>query len=82
MSDEHKAPDFLFPQMVTPDCAPKPWGPAFADYLYLSLTNSMAFSPADTMPLSRWAKLLMGVEALVSLLIIALVASRAVGILG
>ena len=82
MSDEHKAPDFLFPQMVTPGCAPRGWGPAFADYLYLSLTNSMAFSPADTMPLSRWAKVLMGLEAMVSLLIIALVASRAVGILG
>ncbi len=78
---EHEEPDFLFPQMVTPACAPKKWGPKFFDYLYLAFTNSTAFSPADTMPLTTWAKTLMLIEGLVSLLIIALVASRAVGML-
>jgi len=81
-STEHREPDFLFPQMVTPGCAPKGWGPRFFDYLYLAFTNSTAFSPTDTMPLTTWAKTLMLIEGLVSLLIVALVASRAVNILG
>jgi hypothetical protein len=80
-STEHREPDFLFPQMVTPGCAPKGWGPRFFDYLYLAFTNSTAFSPTDTMPLTTWAKTLMLIEGLVSLLIVALVASRAVNIL-
>lgn len=73
--------DFLFPQMITPACAPRGWLPWFADYLYLAFTNATAFSPADTMPLTTSAKLLMTSEALISLLTIALVAARAVGIL-
>jgi len=73
--------DFQFPQMVTPGCAPRGWKPWFADYLYLAFTNSTAFSPADTMPLTTWAKVLMTIEALISLLTIALVAARAVNIL-
>lgn len=80
-SEEHREPDFLFPQMVTPGCAPKGWGPKFFDYVYLAFTNSTAFSPTDTMPLTTWAKTLMLIEGLVSLLIVALVASRAVNIL-
>ena len=78
---EHKEPDFLFPQMGTPGAARPGWGPKFVDYLYIAFTNATAFSPADTMPLTAWAKMLMASEAFVSLLIIALVASRAVGIL-
>jgi len=73
--------DFLFPQMVTPSCAPTVWLPGFMDYLYLALTNATAFSPADTAPLTPGAKALMAIESLVSLLTIALVAARAVGIL-
>ena len=73
--------DFLFPQMITPSCAPISWMPWFADYLYLAFTNATAFSPADTMPLTTSAKALMTVEAMISLLTIALVAARAVGIL-
>jgi len=79
---DHREPDFLFPQMTTPHCAPAHWAPAFADYLYVSFTNATAFSPTDTMPLTAWAKMLMGVQALTSLLTIALVAARAVNILG
>ncbi|MGN6609030.1 MAG: hypothetical protein ACTHMS_18710 [Jatrophihabitans sp.] len=58
------------------------WTPAFVDYFYLSLTNSSAFSPTDTMPLTSRAKLLMGVEATAALLTSLLLIARAVGSLG
>jgi hypothetical protein len=57
------------------------WVPALHDYLYVSLTNSTAFSPTDTMPLTGRAKLLMGVEATSALVVSVLVISRGVGIL-
>ncbi len=76
----HRRPDFLFPQMSTPGAAPG-WTPDFLDYLYTSFTNSTAFSPTDTMPMTAWAKLLMMVQSLASLLTVALVISRAVNIL-
>jgi hypothetical protein len=76
----HRHPDFLFPQMSNPGSAPK-WTPDFLDYLYTSFTNATAFSPTDTMPLTSWAKLLMMVQSLASLLTVALVISRAVNIL-
>ncbi len=78
---EHRQPDFLFPQMTTPHCTQEHWSPTFMDYLYVSFTNATAFSPTDTMPLTPWAKALMAVQALISLLTIALVAARAVNIL-
>jgi hypothetical protein len=56
--------------------------PTFVDYLYLSLTNSSAFSPTDTMPLSSRAKALMGVEATAALFVTLLVIARAVGSFG
>jgi hypothetical protein len=58
------------------------WIPTFVDYLYLSLTNSSAFSPTDTMPLTSRAKVLMGIEATAALLTSLLVVARAVGSLG
>ncbi len=58
------------------------WVPVFVDYLYLSLTNSSAFSPTDTMPLSSRAKLLMGLEASAALFTSLIVVARAVGALG
>jgi hypothetical protein len=73
--------DFMFPQMYVPQCAPTGWVPVFADYLYLGFTNATAFSPTDTMPLTTWAKALMTIEALISLLTVLLVAARAVNIL-
>jgi uncharacterized membrane protein len=73
--------DFMFPQMNAPEHAPPGWCPTFFDYLYVSLTNATAFSPTDTMPLTRKAKSLMGVQCLASLLTVALVAGRAVNIL-
>jgi hypothetical protein len=80
MLPDHRGPDFLFPQMSTPGSAPG-WSPKFMDYLYTSFTNATAFSPTDTMPLTPWAKFLMMVESLASLLTVALVLARAVNIL-
>lgn len=57
------------------------WVPTFLDYLYVSTTNSSAFSPTDTMPLSNRAKALMGVEATAALLTSLIVIARAVGAL-
>jgi hypothetical protein len=77
---------FLFPQM-TMDPAAKiaagehEWEPNFVDYLFLAFNTSTAFSPTDVPVLSRWAKILMMVQALISLLVIALLAARAVNIL-
>jgi uncharacterized membrane protein len=73
--------DFLFPQEASPMLTSGSWQPQFLDYLYLSFTNSTAFSPTDTMPLSRWAKMLMLVESGASLLLLVMVAARAVNIL-
>ena len=73
--------DFLFPQMATPDVAPRNWEPTFLDYLYVSFTNATAFSPTDTMPLSRWAKLLMMLQSAIALATVALVVARAVNVL-
>ncbi len=78
---KHRLPDFQFPQTVTPELAGPDWKPEFADYLYTSFTNATAFSPTDTMPLSRWAKMLMLAQAAAALVTIAVVAARAVNIL-
>ena len=74
-------PDFQFPQMENPNLAPKDWEPFYVDYLYLSFTNALAFSPTDVMPLSRWAKLTMLAQSGVSVLLVLLVIARAVNIL-
>ena len=74
-------PDFLFPQMDKRHLAPKDWEPRFLDYLYVSLTNVMAFSPTDTMPLTRRAKAMMSLQALVAVSTLALVIARAVNVL-
>jgi uncharacterized membrane protein len=76
-----RQPDFLFPQMNAPDATTPDWSPKFLDYLYTSFTNATAFSPTDTMPLTAWAKILMMVQSLASLLTVSLVISRAVNIL-
>jgi uncharacterized membrane protein len=57
------------------------WQPNFVDYLFLAFNTSTAFSPTDVPVLSRWAKLLMMIQAIISLLVIALLAGRAVNIL-
>ncbi|TML66938.1 MAG: hypothetical protein E6G13_12505 [Actinobacteria bacterium] len=73
-------PDFQFPQMENPQLAAPGWRPELVDYIYVSFTNSIAFSPTDAMPLSRWAKLLMLSESAISSLTVLLVAARAVNI--
>jgi uncharacterized membrane protein len=73
--------DFAFIQMTDPEVSWPGWRTRYMDYLYLSFTNSSAFSPTDTMPLTRPAKQLMMVESLISLLTLLLVAARAVNIL-
>ena len=73
-------PDFQFPQMENPQLAAPGWHPRLVDYIYVSFTNSIAFSPTDAMPLSRWAKLLMLSESAVSAISILLVTARAVNI--
>lgn len=77
---------FLFPQMIMDPGAKKAagehdWEPNFVDYLFLAFNTSTAFSPTDVPVLSRWAKTLMMIQALISLLVIALLAGRAVNIL-
>lgn len=74
-------PDFVFPQMTNPALAPPAWEPGFMDYLYVSFTNAMAFSPTDVMPMTRWAKLTMLIQSVISVIIVALVIARAVNIL-
>jgi hypothetical protein len=71
---------FLFPQL-TQEGLKASWSPHFVDYLFLAFNTSTAFSPTDTAILSRWAKLGMMLQALISLTIIALLAARAVNIL-
>ena len=78
--DEPADVDFLFPQMSEAEPAGA-WRPSFVDYLYVSFTNSTAFSPTDTMPLSARAKLLMMAQAVISIITVLLVAARAVNIL-
>ncbi|EWM12849.1 hypothetical protein KUTG_03153 [Kutzneria sp. 744] len=74
-------PDFLFPQMSSPELAPKDWEPWYVDYLYLSFTNATAFSPTDVLPMRPWAKLAMMAQSMVSLVIVVLVVARAVNVL-
>ena len=77
---------FLFPQMVLdPDLRREmgedQWRPGFVDYLFLAFNTSTAFSPTDVPVLSRWAKGLMMIQAIISLATIAILAARAVNIL-
>lgn len=78
---EHPHPDFLFPQMGSPGRASREWRSNFLDYLYVSLTNVTAFSPTDTMPLTRPAKMMMAAQSLVAFSTAALVIARAVNVL-
>jgi uncharacterized membrane protein len=73
--------DLLFPQMTLDGTAWAGWSPTFVDYLYVSFTNSTAFSPTDTMPLSARVKAVMLVQALLSFVTVGLVVARAVNIL-
>jgi hypothetical protein len=73
--------DFQFPQDENPELAEPDWRTHLHDYIYVSFTNSIAFSPTDAMPLTRRAKLLMLIESGISAMTILLCAARAVNIL-
>jgi hypothetical protein len=73
--------DFAFVQMTDEEVSTRGWRPHFVDYLYVSFTNASAFSPTDTLPLTRRAKLLMMLQSMISLVTLLLVAARAVNIL-
>ncbi len=82
--------DFRFPQDEDEDAidevarrsaAQSDWSPAFLDYFYVSVTNSSAFSPTDTMPLSHRAKMLMATESVSALMLSVIVIARGVSLL-
>jgi uncharacterized membrane protein len=77
---------FLFPQMSMPPEAKlkageEAWSPNFVDYLFLAFNTSTALSPTDVPVLTRWAKVLMMLQSLISLTVLVLLAARAVNIL-
>jgi len=76
---DRAVPDFQFPQDQVPRSG---WSPRLTDYLYVSLTNAIAVSPTDTMPLTGRAKGLMAAESLISYVVVILVVARAVNVLG
>jgi len=76
-----RKPDFQFPQDENPQLAEEGWAPRIWDYFYVSLTNSIAFSPTDAMPLTRRAKALMSAGSVLSAVTVLLVTARAVNIL-
>ena len=89
--DELPDADFRFPhdenvsnvrEVAATSSASSGWVPHFIDYLYVSVTNSSAFSPTDTMPLSTRAKCLMGFQSLTAFVISVLVIARAVSLVG
>jgi len=80
-SADPPARDFQFPQDENPSLAEPGWHPRLVDYVYIALTNAIAFSPTDAMPLTRRVKLLMAAESVVSAMTVLLVAARAVNIL-
>jgi hypothetical protein len=81
LSTGPRKPDFQFPQDENPQLARDGWAPRLWDYCYVSLTNSIAFSPTDAMPLTPRAKVLMAAESTLSAATILLVGARAVNIL-
>jgi uncharacterized membrane protein len=77
----HRSEDFLFPQMNLGGGVARGWSPGFLDYVFLAFNTSTAFSPTDTAVLSRRAKVLTMLQALLSLVILAVLVSRAINAL-
>jgi uncharacterized membrane protein len=75
------SPAFLFPEMLNPELVGDGWYPSFVDYLHLSFSTAMAFSPTDVSAIKPWAKLMMMAEESISLVVGILVVARAVNIL-
>ena len=76
-----RQPAFVFPEMQNPGYVPATWVPRFIDYLFLAFWTATAVSPTDTVAVKPWAKLLMMLEAAVSIALAALVIARAINIL-
>jgi hypothetical protein len=74
-------PDWHFPREDVDDPSLPPWQPTFVDYLFLAFCTAAAFGPAEAMPVSSRAKLLMMAEALIALVTVLAIASRAIGLL-
>jgi hypothetical protein len=86
LRESHTDGAFLFPQMTLnvetrEEMGEQYWSPGFVDYLFIAFNTSTAFSPTDCPVLSRWAKVLMMVQSLISFTTVALLAARAVNIL-
>lgn len=86
-SVRHEQGAFLFPQMTMSEellvrTGQVGWKPSFVDYLFLAFSSSTALSPTDSPVLSRWAKMLMMIQATISFTIIVLLAARAVNTIG
>jgi hypothetical protein len=84
LREAHTEGAFLFPQMVMPPgkkAGVRGWKPGFVDYLFLAFNTSTAFSPTDVPVLSRWAKLLMMVQSIISLGTVVILGARAINIL-
>jgi hypothetical protein len=79
--DGYASSDFVFPQVALGLAAHPPWCPGFVDYLFLAFNTSTAFSPTDTLVLSRRSKILMMLQATLSLLVLAVLAARAINTL-
>jgi hypothetical protein len=76
-----RQPAFVFPEMSNTQYVGDDWYPKFIDYLHLSFTTAMAFSPTDVSAIRPWAKLMTMAEDVISLLVALLVVARAVNIL-
>jgi hypothetical protein len=81
-SDAPGARDWLFPREEVADESLPPWRPTFVDYLFLAFCTAAAFTPAEAMPMTTRAKLLMMGEGIIALVTVLAIASRAIGLLG
>lgn len=74
-------PDFQFPQTAAHGLVDPGWQPRFHDYLYLAFNSAIAFSPADTLPLTGRVKMLMAMQSVISLAVLVVVVARVINIL-
>jgi uncharacterized membrane protein len=75
------SPAFAFPEDASPELVPADWRPQYPDYLHLAFSNSTTFGPTDTLPIRRWAKMVMLVQSSISLVIAIMIIARAINIL-
>ncbi len=79
----HASVDFAFPQQQqAEDALVEGWSPGFVDYLFVAFNTATAFSPTDTLVLSRRVKVLMMTQSVISLVVVAVLAARAINTIG